>query len=84
MPDLPPTARQLGNATAVHYVGVLRGSLIALCALVFALRAAAVADPALRVLAWIGCALFVALGAYLVRRSVRRLGELRALREGRS
>jgi hypothetical protein len=81
MPERPPTARELGNATAVHYVGLLRGSLISLCALVLALRAGAIADVVLRVFAWIGCAAFVALGAYLVRRSLRRLRELRSIRE---
>lgn len=79
--DRPPTARELGNATAVHYVGILRGSLVTVCALVLAARSTTIADPALRVFAWIGCAAFAALGIYLVRRSLRRIAELRALRD---
>ena len=82
MSEQPPTHRQLGNATAVHYVGLLRGSLVVLCALVLATRATAVNDGVLRIFAWIGCLAFVLLGVFLVRRSLRRLGELRRLRNG--
>lgn len=79
--DRPPTAREKGNATAVHYIGVLRGSLVAVCAFVLAARATGIADPVLRIFAWIGCFAFAALGIYLVRRSVRRIGQLRSLRD---
>jgi hypothetical protein len=80
--DRPPTARELGNATAAHYIGILRGSLITICAVVLAARSLGVVDPALRVFAWIGCALLSALGVFLIRLSVRRIAGLRAIRSG--